>query len=157
MGPKRRSATPSVALSGAPCPDRREAATYHTLADPLDRLIGYVDYRKAMLTGDLPEFTCFAGMVLQETYQTHPELGAAAGACIDQSALTLVPDIRAAMERYGSDGGWTPESLARHIMTVVQGGFILAKATGSRDTAAESLDHLRRYLDLLFRPDPATH
>lgn len=132
-------------------------APYHDLADPLDRLTGYVEYRKAILTGDLPEFTCFAGMIVQETYQTHPVLGAAAGACIDQSAMTLVSDIRAAMKRRGSGGEWTPESLARHIMAVIQGSFILAKATGGRETAAASLDHLRRYLQLLFRPHPANH
>jgi TetR/AcrR family transcriptional repressor of nem operon len=129
-------------------------APYHDHADPLDRLIAYVDYRKAILVGDLPEFTCFAGMIVQETYLTHPELGAAAGACIDQSAMTLVPDIRAAMERYGGGVEWTPETLARHIMAVVQGSFILAKAASGRETAAASLDHLRRYLELLFRPRP---
>jgi TetR/AcrR family transcriptional regulator, transcriptional repressor for nem operon len=36
------------------------AAPYHHAADPLDRLIGYVDFRKAILTGDLPDFTLFS-------------------------------------------------------------------------------------------------
>src|SRR5271166_1567960 len=34
-------------------------APYHGLADPRDRLLAYVDFRKALLTGELPEFTCF--------------------------------------------------------------------------------------------------
>lgn len=134
-----------------------KTAPYHDLADPLDRLTGYVEYRKAILTGNLPEFTCFAGMIVQETYQTHPELASAASACIDQNAMMLVPDIRAAMDRYGRGDEWTPETLARHIMAVIQGSFILAKAAGGRETAAASLDHLRRYLGLLFRPHPANH
>src|SRR3974390_3328324 len=33
------------------------APPYHGLADPLDRLLAYVDFRKAILTGDIPEFT----------------------------------------------------------------------------------------------------
>ena len=49
------------------------AAPYDEAADALGRLIAYIDFRKAMLTGDLPDFTCFVGTIVQETYQTHPE------------------------------------------------------------------------------------
>jgi TetR/AcrR family transcriptional regulator, transcriptional repressor for nem operon len=37
-----------------------------------------------------------------------------------------------------------------HLQAVIQGSFILAKAKGSAAAAAESLDHLRRYIELLF-------
>jgi TetR/AcrR family transcriptional repressor of nem operon len=33
---------------------------------------------------------------------------------------------------------------------VLQGAFILAKATGGPEVAAESIDHLRRYVEMLF-------
>jgi len=33
------------------------AAPYRNLPDPLDRLLGYVDFRKAILMGELPQFT----------------------------------------------------------------------------------------------------
>ena len=45
---------------------------------------------------------------------------------------------------------WTAASLALHTQAVIQGAFILAKAKGSAEFAAESLDHLRRYIELLF-------
>src|SRR5579863_1357954 len=32
-------------------------APYRHLSDPVDRLLGYVDFRKAILRGDLPDFT----------------------------------------------------------------------------------------------------
>ena len=126
------------------------AAPYRDATDPLDRLIAYVDFRKAILTGDLPDFTCFAGTIIQETYRTHPDINAACERNISGHAKTLEPDIRAAMRTYGIRGKWTPESLALHIQAVIQGGFILAKARNSASVAAESLDHLRRYLELLF-------
>jgi TetR/AcrR family transcriptional repressor of nem operon len=34
---------------------------------------------------------------------------------------------------------------------VIQGAFIIAKARGTADVAADSIDHLRRYIELLFR------
>jgi len=43
-------------------------------------------------------------------------------------------------------------SLALHTQAVLQGAFILAKAGGGADIAAASIDHLRRYIELLFRP-----
>jgi TetR/AcrR family transcriptional repressor of nem operon len=128
-----------------------DRAPYHNPADPLDRLLAYVDFRRAMLVGALPEFTCFAGTVIQEVYETHPEINAACQTSIEAHAKTLEPDIREAVRKYGVADDWTAESLALHTQCVIQGAFILAKAKGSATIAAQSLDHLRRYLELLFR------
>jgi len=59
------------------------------------------------------------------------------------------------MRKYAVRSNWTAKSLALHVQAVVQGGFILAKAKGTAAVAAESLDHLRRYLELLFRRSSA--
>jgi TetR/AcrR family transcriptional repressor of nem operon len=125
-------------------------AAYHDATDPLDRLIAYVEFRKSILTGDLPDFTCFAGTIVQESYRTHPDVSAACARNIAAHAKTLERDIAAAMSKYRGHGEWTPGSLALHIQAVIQGGFILAKATGNAAVAAQSLDHLRRYLEQTF-------
>ena len=127
-------------------------APYHAPPDPLDRLLAYVDLRKSMLTGELPEFTCFAGTAVQEVYGTHPEISAACARSIVGHARTLESDIREAMRKYRVRGDWTANSLALHTQAVIQGAFILAKATSRADVAANSLEHLRRYLELLFGP-----
>lgn len=125
-------------------------APYHSPADPLDRLLAYIDFRKALLKGELPEFTCLVGTMVQEVYETWPAIRSACAASIGGHAATLEPDIAAAMEKYGVRGTWTARSLALHTQAVLQGSFILAKAQGSAMVAAESLDHLRRYIRLLF-------
>jgi TetR/AcrR family transcriptional repressor of nem operon len=126
------------------------AAPYHDLIDPLDRLLAYVDLRKAMITGELPAFTCFAGTIVQEAYITHPEIVASCEKNISGHVETLEADIRKAMWTHGVRGEWTSESLALHIQAVIQGAFVLAKAKGTAAVAIQSLDHLRRYLELLF-------
>ncbi len=63
---------------------------------------------------------------------------------------TLVADIRAAVEKYGLSPEWTVESLAYYTQAVIQGAFILAKAQQSSLIAASCLEHLHRYLQLLF-------
>jgi TetR/AcrR family transcriptional repressor of nem operon len=126
-------------------------ATYHDHADPVDRLLAYLDFRKALLRGELPEFTCFAGTIVQEVYATHPAIRDSCGAGIAGHAATLVPDIEAARRQYGVEGDWSAESLALHTQAVLQGAFILAKAKQDPRTAADCIDHLRRYLEFLFR------
>ena len=128
-------------------------APYHRATDPLERVLAYVDFRKAILTDDL--LGCFAGTVVQETYATNPRLRAACESSICGHAQTLEADIEEAMRKYGVAETVSAASLARHTQCVIQGAYILAKATGSAAAAAESIDHLRRYLTLLFRaPGP---
>lgn len=131
------------------------AAPYQDIADPLERLLGYIAFRRTILTGELAAFTCFAGTLVQETYATSPEIRAACAASILGHAGTLEGMIGDARARHGVLGDWTNSSLARHIQAVLQGAFILAKAVGGPAPAAESLDHLARYIRLLFA-DPET-
>jgi TetR/AcrR family transcriptional repressor of nem operon len=127
-------------------------APYQSFANPLDRLLGYVDFRIAILQGELPEYTCLLGTMVQETYETHPAIRKACDRCIAAHAATLVGDIEAAMEKYGVTSDWTAASLAFHTQAVIQGSFILAKAQQNSEVARECLKHLRRYIETLFRP-----
>ena len=127
------------------------AAPYHAHADPLERVLGYIDFRKSILNGALPEFTCLVGTLVQEAYQSHPAIRVAAERSISGHAAKVEEDISEAMRRYGVKGRWSAESLALHTQAVLQGAFVLAKAKGGPEVAAESVDHLRRYVELLFR------
>jgi TetR/AcrR family transcriptional repressor of nem operon len=126
------------------------AAPYHAPADPLERVLAYVDFRKALLQGELPEFTCLVGTMTQEVYGTHPAIREACEQSISGHAATLVPDIQAAIEQRGMNPEWTAESLALYTQATIQGAFILAKAKHTRGVAEECIGHLRRYLELLF-------
>ncbi|KJS24168.1 MAG: TetR family transcriptional regulator [Hyphomonadaceae bacterium BRH_c29] len=130
-------------------------APYMACEDPLDRFLGYLEFRRNMLDGPVPEFTCLAGTMVQESYETLPTLREACQDSIWGHALTLVPDIEAARDKHGVDGDWTSESLALHTQAVLQGAFILAKATNGAAAARDSADHLIRYVRMLFRL-PAT-
>jgi len=130
------------------------AAPYRSLPDPLDRLLGYVDFRNLFLQGELPEFTCLLGTMVQETYQTHPLILEACARYLAAHAATLEADVAAAMDKYGVHTAGSAKSLALHMQAVIQGAFILAKATGGPAVASACLDHLRRYIELLFRTAP---
>lgn len=132
------------------------AAPYHAPEDPLDRVIAYLEFRKAILQGDLPEFTCLLGTMVQETYDKAPAIRDACYQGITAHAETLVADIRAARDLHAPGADIDPESLALHSQAVIQGGFILAKARGDASAAAETIDHLIHYVRLLFAaPGPS--
>jgi hypothetical protein len=42
------------------------------------------------------------------------------------------------------------ETLAVHVQAVLQGAFVMAKARQDIQAAHDSIDHLYRYLELLF-------
>jgi TetR/AcrR family transcriptional regulator, transcriptional repressor for nem operon len=130
------------------------AAPYQGLADPLDRLIGYVEFRAAILTGELADYTCLLGTLVQETYATHPQLRAACERGMSSHVGALMGDIEAAKQQYAPTASWESESVGYFIQSVLQGAFIFAKAKQDAATVRASLDHLRRYLNFIFNRTP---
>ena len=128
-----------------------ENAEYHKHADPLDRVLAYVDFREALVEGELPEFTCLVGTMVQETYDASPAIRQACRDSIFGHAETLEADFARAITAAGLGREVNARSLAVYTQAVIQGGFIVAKASGNPDYARDSIRHLRRYLELLFR------
>src|SRR4051812_41854849 len=86
-------------------------APYRALPNPVERLLGYVDFRKAILQGELPDFTCLLGTMVQEAYGTYPAIRAACEAGISEHAASLQADVAQAMRQTGIAADWSAESL----------------------------------------------
>jgi TetR/AcrR family transcriptional repressor of nem operon len=127
------------------------AAPYRDLPDPLERVLGYLDFRASILQGDLSKYTCLLGTMVQETYETHPAIRGACETHITAHAADVAKDIEEARARYAPNAPWTAESLALYTQAVLQGAFILAKAKGTPEVAADAVAHLRRYVECLFK------
>jgi TetR/AcrR family transcriptional regulator, transcriptional repressor for nem operon len=127
------------------------SAAYRSLEDPLERVLAYLDFRKGLLRAELPVFTCLVLKMVQEVYETHPAIREACEKSISRHATTLEIDIELARKKYHVRGDWTPRSLALHTQAVIQGAYALTKAQGGGpETAATMMDHLRRYVEMLF-------
>jgi TetR/AcrR family transcriptional regulator, transcriptional repressor for nem operon len=126
------------------------AAPYHAHSDPLDRVLGYLDFRAGILRGDVAEFTCLVGTMVQEVHASSPPIRAACDASISDHAAKIEADIQAALDARAMTPDWTAKSLALHSQAVLQGAFILAKAKDGAAIAADSIEHLKRYVEMLF-------
>ena len=122
---------------------------WHQQADPVARVLGYVDFRRDLIAGAPADFSCVAGTMVQEVHETSPAIREACRRSIFGHAETLEADFAAAIAARGVVGT-TAASLAQHTQAVLQGGFILSKASGDTAPALASILHLRRYLMLLF-------
>ncbi|WP_430444177.1 TetR/AcrR family transcriptional regulator [Sphingorhabdus contaminans] len=120
------------------------------IADPLERLLGHIDFRLSMIDGPAEDFTCFVGTMVQESYNSSDPIRAACDASLHAYALRLAEDIQQAIDIYGIASGVSAVSLAFHIQAVLQGAFILAKANGNPVIARDSVMHLKRYVVMLF-------
>ncbi len=125
-------------------------APYHAPEDPLERVLGYIDFRAAIIGGTTADFTCLAGTMAQEVHLTNPAIRDACADAIFDHAATLVADIAAAKAQRCPNADWSPESLAQFTQAALQGAFILAKAKGGPDVAREMVAHLRHYVELLY-------
>jgi TetR/AcrR family transcriptional regulator, transcriptional repressor for nem operon len=134
-----------------------DAAPFSRLPDPRARVLGYVEFRKAILQDDLPQFTCLLGTMVQEAYDSHPAIRAACDRHISEHAERLAADLAEAKARYAPDAAWTAQSAALYSQAVLQGAFILAKAKHGPKVAADCLDHLKRYFETLLPIGGAEH
>ena len=126
------------------------AAPYAGLDDPRERVFGYLDLRRDLLDRTIPEFTCLMGTLVQETYDTHPDVRAACDRGMSSHVAFLTRDIEAARRRHAPQADWTAESVGYFIQAVLQGSFIFAKAQQDAAVARANLAHLRRYLESLL-------
>lgn len=121
-------------------------APYQQLADPRDRVLGYLDFRQALLRGQAPDYTCLLGTLVQETFDTHPLIREACQQGIAAHAQRVAADISAAKALYAPAAGWDPLSLALFTQATLQGAFVLAKAQGSAAVVAQCIAHLRQHV-----------
>lgn len=121
-----------------------------TEASPLNRVLAHIDYRAAMLTGGIEDFSCFVGTTVQEAWATSDPLRRAADASITAYSEELAKDVQAALDANGGVAGITALGLAYHVQAVLQGAFVLAKAKGDPAYARDTVAHLKRYVTMLF-------
>lgn len=133
-------------------------ADFHHEPTAAQRVLAYLDLRVDLIRGTPAEFTCLAGTMVQETFETQPAVRRACGDSILGHADTLVPDLAEALREAGQPDHVDAVGLARHVQAVIQGAFVLAKAADQPELARDCIGHLRRYLTWLFTPiTPTAH
>ena len=130
-------------------------APYQQIEDPRDRLLAYIDFRAGLIKGEVPDFTCLLGTLVQDVFETNPALRDACDAGIRAHALEIAKTIDKAKAAYAPDAEWDAKSVGLYTQAALQGAFVLAKAKNSMKPALDCVAHLRRYIEMLLSNPPA--
>lgn len=131
-------------------------APFRKLADPLARVFGRLDFEQELVEASRQTTGCLVGMFAQEVAQSHRDLRKACEKYFELRVDDFTADLAAAKEAHAPTADFDPSSLSWHYTAIVQGSYILAKASGSNAIRLEGLDHFRRYLRFLFGQETAT-
>jgi TetR/AcrR family transcriptional repressor of nem operon len=127
-----------------------ESAPFHSLADPRERVLAYIDLRASLIQGELADFSCLLGTMVQETYSTHPDIRDACNRAILFHARTVEADLIEAKRLYAPRATWEPLDVALFAQAAIQGAFILAKAQHDAAAATRTIAHLHEYVASLL-------
>lgn len=131
-----------------------ELPDYLKIEDPVERVLGHIDFRLALIAGEAEDYSCFVGTMVQEAFATSEALRVASGASITAYSERLAEDFQQAIDLHDVPPGVTAIGLAYHVQAVLQGAFVLAKAKGDPSYARDTVGHLKRYVSMLFGKEP---
>lgn len=135
-----------------------EAAPFRTLANPLERIFGRLDYVKESSGGNKQQTTkgCLIGMFAQELAFTHPELREVCQEFFTRIAKDFAADLAEAKAKYAPQARFDPKSLALFYVSLVQGSLMLAKTAENNHVLASNIEQFRSQLQSLFGLDSST-
>ena len=128
-----------------------QSAPFAQLKDPLDRVLGFVDFMIAKARNPRLANGCLLGTFVQELSETHPKIRNTCAACFAKQGDWLATELERAKAKYAPRASWSAKTLAEHLIAVAQGSIILAKAKRDRKVIEDSLEHYKQYLKTVFR------
>ena len=124
--------------------------SYRKHRDPLRRAYGFVSHlinmskKPEMLNG------CLLGSFTHEMAATNPTMRNLCARRFAQLAEPFKRDLDAAKAQHAPYAAFDTTSLAEHLIAVLQGSMILAKAQQDSKVFERNLQHFKRYLKELF-------
>jgi TetR/AcrR family transcriptional repressor of nem operon len=127
-----------------------QSAPFLQEPDPLDRVVGFVDFLIAKAGNPRLANGCLLGTFVQELSETHPQIRNVCADCFGKQADWLAGELELAKAKHAPRASWKPKALAEHLIAIAQGAIILAKAKRDRKVIEESLEHYKEYLRCVF-------
>lgn len=119
------------------------------LDDPIEKVFGLLDgYRQMLLVCEF-ELGCPIGGLALELSSSHPAVRSLILVNFEQWVDAVEGFLRGAEDRFPE--GIELRSLAVHILTVMEGGMMVARTYRSTTPFDSAVTHLRAYIDMLLQ------
>lgn len=131
----------------------QKSAPYHSVTDPLEKLLGAIDFFVNMFADPQTPKSCLVGTTVQEISETHPVLRKTAQDCFASGAR----QFEALLDDACRDRGVALDtaSLAQMWMATIQGSLLLYKASRDESVIPTNLRHFSKYIETLFADQSA--
>ncbi len=127
-----------------------DGADFRSLADPLDRVFGRLDFIAGIARNPQIPKSCLVGNLVQEVAGTHEDIRSVCESAFNSAVADFERDVAAAKLKHAPSAEFEPASVARLYLTLIQGSMILVKASKNAAIFEENVEHLRRYIESLF-------
>lgn len=119
--------------------------------DPLVRVYGLIDAAVTMAKGPAGRKGCLLGQFAQELSDTHPELREQCAQRFAEWTALLRAELDAVKAKHRPSAQIDTASLAEHLIAVIQGSLILAKAKQDFSLVETHLNHFKAYLESIIK------
>jgi TetR/AcrR family transcriptional repressor of nem operon len=127
-----------------------DGADFRSVADPLDRMFGRLDFIADIARNPKIPKSCLVGNLVQEIAGTHDDIRCVCESVFNSSVADFERDVAAAKLKHAPNADFEPAGVARLYLTLIQGSMILVKASTNTAIFEDNVDHLRRYIESLF-------
>jgi TetR/AcrR family transcriptional repressor of nem operon len=123
---------------------------FNKMADPLERMNGFIDC--IIEVGRSPEMAqgCLVGSLTQELALTHPKIRCQCETSFNNLAGFFSKTLQEAKKKYRPKVDFDPESVATLFVSLLQGSILLAKARRDPALIPDNANHFRTYVAGLF-------
>src|SRR5262249_15664942 len=130
-----------------------QAAPFRGIAEPLEKVLGYMDFYIGLFEAPRLFKSCLAGTTAQEVAETHDSLRLAAESCIahaERRFQALLDDACRSRRRRLDTA-----SLATLWMAPIQRSLVLYKASRDESVLGSTLRHVKEYIRTRVVGQPA--
>jgi TetR/AcrR family transcriptional repressor of nem operon len=117
----------------------------------LKRVYHYLDEAAAHAQRPEGRKGCLLGTFAQELCEAYPEIRAVCADGFATWAKRFGEELARAKAMYAPKASFDPQSLAEHLIAILEGALILGKARKNPAVVAEHLTHYKAYLKTLFK------
>ena len=118
--------------------------------DPLERALSYVDGIIQMCSDREATKGCLLGTFSQELSGENRQIRSACAKGFSNWARQFGTELAKAKAKYAPKAAFDPKELATHMIAILEGSFILAKANQDWTVPSKNLRHFKVYLKTRF-------
>ena len=122
-------------------------------SDPLKKLLAYIDFFLSAVSHPDQIQSCLAGTIVQEIWDTHPQLKDAANACFTESGDRFAQLLKDAAKHSGK--AVDAKALSDLYLATFQGSLILYKGSGDIKVFQRNFGLFKSFIQHLFAEAPS--